>query len=72
MKKLLYMTRSTLMNFDIEGTLTLTIKHYLFSKEWLKEYQNCSLHMKEFAKDVLLERISRNHFQATTIDLRRF
>ena len=71
MKKLSYMMKSTLMSFGIEGTLTSTIKNYLFSKRWLKEYQNYSLHMKEF-RDVLLERISRNHSQATTIDLRRF
>jgi hypothetical protein len=64
--------KSIPLNFDIEGMLILTIKHYLFSKIWLKEYHNYSLHMKEFAKDVLLERISRNHSQATTIDLRRF
>jgi hypothetical protein len=64
--------KSIQINFSIEGTLILIIKHYLFSKRWLKEYQNHSLHMKEFAKDVPLERISRNHFQAATIDLRRF
>jgi hypothetical protein len=72
MKKPSYMMKSIPMNFGTEGTLILTIKHCLFSKRWLKEYQNYSLHMKEFAKDVLLERISRNHFQAATIDLRRF
>jgi hypothetical protein len=72
MKKLLYMTKSTLMNFGIEGTLILIIKHYPFSKEWLKEYQSCSLHMKDSAKDVLLGRISRNHSQAAITDLRRF
>jgi hypothetical protein len=66
------MTKSTPMNFGIEGMLILTIKNYLFSKRWLKEYHNYSLHMKEFAKDVLLKRISRNHSQATKIDLRRF
>ena len=70
--KPLYMMKSIPMNFGTEGKLILTIKHYLFSKIWLKEYQNCSLHMKEFAKDVLLGRISRNHSQAATIDLRRF
>jgi hypothetical protein len=59
-------------SFGIEGTLTLTIKHYPFSKGWLKEYQSCSLHIKKSAKDVLLERISRNHSQAATTDLRRF
>jgi hypothetical protein len=72
MKKLLYTTKSTPMSFGTEGMLTLTIKHYPFSKGWLKEYQSCSLHMKESAKDVLLGRISRNHSQATTTDLRRF
>jgi hypothetical protein len=66
------MMKSIPMRFGTEGTLTLTIKHYLFSKEWLKEYQSCSLHMKESAKDVLLGRISRNHSQETIIDLRRF
>ena len=30
-------------------------------KKWLKEYQNYSLHMKEFAKDVHLVRMLRNH-----------
>jgi hypothetical protein len=29
---------ATPMSFGIEGTLTLTIKHYPFSKGWLKEY----------------------------------
>jgi hypothetical protein len=60
------------MNFGTEGMLILIINHYLFSKGWLKEYQNCNLHMEEFAKDVLLGRISRNHSQETTTDLRRF
>jgi hypothetical protein len=64
MKNLLYMMKSIPMNFGIEGTLISTIKHCLFSKRWLKEYQNYSLHMKEFAKDVLLERISRSHSQS--------
>ena len=72
MMKPLYMMKSIPMNFGIEGMLISTIKHYPSSKRWLKEYQNYSLHMKEFAKVVLLERISRNHFQAATIDLRRF
>ena len=40
-------------------------------KKWLKEYQNYSLHMKDFAKDVLLVRMLRNHSQATIIDLRK-
>jgi hypothetical protein len=38
MKKLSYMTKSIPMNFGTEGTLILIIKHYLFSKGWLKEY----------------------------------
>jgi hypothetical protein len=72
MKKLLYTTKSTPMSFGTEGMLTLTIKNYPFSKGWLKEFQSCSLHLKESTKDVLLERISRNHSQAATTDLRRF
>jgi hypothetical protein len=72
MKRLSYMMKSIPMNFGIKGVLMSTIKHYLFSKRWLKEYQNCSVHKKEFAKDVLLERISRNHSQEATIDLKRF
>jgi hypothetical protein len=72
MKKLSYMMKSIPMKFDIEGMLILIIKHYLFSKEWLRENHNCSLHMKEIAKDVLLGRISRNHSQVATTDLRRF
>jgi hypothetical protein len=72
MKKLSYIMKSTLMRFGIEGMLTSTIKHYLFSERWLKEYNNRNLHMKESARDVPLGRISRNHSQATTTDLRRF
>jgi hypothetical protein len=49
------MKKSIPMNFGTKGKLILTINHYLFSRRWLKEYQNYSLHMKEFAKDVLLE-----------------
>jgi hypothetical protein len=47
-------------------------KVYPSSKTWLNEYQNYILHMKEFEKDVLLVRISRNHSQAAIIDLRKF
>jgi hypothetical protein len=72
MMKPLYMMKSIPMNFGIEGMLISTIKHYPSSKIWLKEYHNYSVHMKEFAKDVLLVRMSRNHSQATIIDLRKF
>jgi hypothetical protein len=51
--------------------LILTIKHYLSSKRWLKEYQNYNLQMKEFAEDVLFEKMLRSHSQATIIDLRK-
>jgi hypothetical protein len=63
--------KSIPMNFGIEGMLISTIKYYISLKIWLKEYQNYNLHMKEFAKDVLLVRILRNHSQATIIDLRK-
>jgi hypothetical protein len=59
------------MNFGIECMLISTIKHYPSSKRWWKEYQNYSLHMKEFAKDVLLVRMLRNHSEATIIDIRK-
>jgi hypothetical protein len=59
------------MNFGIEDMLISTINHYPSSKIWLKEYQNYSLHMKEFAKDVHLVRMLRNHSQAAIIDLRK-
>ena len=36
MKKLSYMMKSTLMRFGIEGTLTSTIKHYLFSERMVE------------------------------------
>jgi hypothetical protein len=69
MMNLLYMMKEIQMNFGIEGMLISTIKHYLSSKRWLWEYHNYNLHMKEFAKDVLLVRMLRNHSQAAIIDL---
>jgi hypothetical protein len=63
--------KSIPVKFGIEGMLISTIKHYPSSKIWLKEYQNYSLHMKEFAKDVLLVRMLRNHSQEEIIDLRK-
>ena len=71
MMKLLYMMKSIPMNFGIEGMLISTIKHYPSSKILLKEYHNYNLHMKEFAKDVLLVRMLINHSQAPKIDLRK-
>ena len=68
---LLYMMNSIPINFGIEGILISTIKHYPSSKIWLNEYHNYNLHMKEFAKDVLLVIMSRNHSQETIIDLRK-
>jgi hypothetical protein len=71
MMKPLYMMKSIPVKFGIEGMLISTIKHYPSAKIWLKEYQNYSLHMKEFAKDVLLVRMLRNHSQEEIIDLRK-
>ena len=64
--------KSIPMKFGIEGMLISTIKHYLSSKRWLWEYQNYNIHMKEFAKDVLLVRMSRNHSQVAIIDITKF
>jgi hypothetical protein len=61
-----------LMKFGTKGTLILIIKHYPFSKEWLKEYQSCNLHTEESVKDVPLGRISRNHSKEAITDLRIF
>jgi hypothetical protein len=71
MKKIQYMTKSSLMRFGIEGMLISIIRHYLSLEKWFKEYHNSNPHMKEFSKDVPLGKISRNHSQVATTDPRK-
>jgi hypothetical protein len=65
MTKLLYMMKSIPVNFSIEGTLILTIKNYLSSRKWLKEYQNYNSTQEGICRGCALGKNVKNLFSSS-------